>query len=230
MWATLLQVQTPECAWCRHASTHHPNVRFNVTSYYSRPNGSAIEVVEMTGQGWATAVEEIRQFPGVEEVEVLDESDQSGRVRIAASGCFLPAAIEASGVLPQLPFEVAGGCDKWLIISPKDKAREFYEQLRKDGVNVDIVFSGEYAPESKLTPRQQEILAFAIQHGYYDYPRRITLTKLAEKMGLAKSTLSQALMVVESEVVKNAAVASGPVGPEDKPRRNAAPRSEARHR
>jgi len=206
MWATLLQVQTPDCAWCRHASTNHPNVRLQVTSYYSRPNRSAIEVVEMTGPGWAKAVEEIRALPTVEEVEILDESEQKGRVRIAARDCFLPAAIEASGIVPQLPFEIAGGCDKWLIISPKDKARDFYERLRKDGVNVDIVFSGEYAPESKLTPRQQEILALAIEHGYYDYPRRITLTKLADKMGLAKSTLSQALMVVESEVVKNAAV------------------------
>jgi len=206
MWATLLQVQTPSCAWCRVASLKHPDVGLRVTSYYARPDHSALEVVEMSGPSWSKAVEDIRSLDTVEEVEILESSEKSARVRIAATECHLPGAIEASGVVPQIPFDIANGCDKWLVISERSRAREFYDSLRGHGVEVDIVYSGEYAPEARLTPRQQEVLAFAVQHGYYDYPRRITLTRLAEKLGVAKSTLSQTLMLVESEVVKRAAV------------------------
>src|SRR5438477_275044 len=206
MWATLLQVQTPACAWCRVASLKHPDVGLRVTSYYARPNHSALEVVEMTGPSWTKAVDSIRAIETVEEVEVLESSAKGGRVRIAATECHLPGAIEASGIVPQIPFDIANGCDKWLIISEQSRAKDFYDNLRGRGVDVDIVYSGEYAPESRLTPRQQEILSIAVQAGYYDYPRRITLTHLAEKLGVAKSTLSQTLMLVESEVVKRAAV------------------------
>lgn len=203
MWATLLQVQTPACAWCRLASTKHPDVGLRVTSYYARPNGSAMEVVEMRGPSWPQAVDDIKGLSSVEKVEVLEGTPQEGRIRVTARECSLPAAIEASGIVPQLPFDVAQGCDKWLLLSSKEHAKDFYESLRAKDVHVDVVFSGEYAPEAKLTPRQQQILDFAVQAGYYDYPRRVTLTTMAQQLGIAKSTLSQTLMLVESEVVKH---------------------------
>lgn len=205
MWATLLQVQTPDCAWCRHTSTNHPNVGIKVTGYYARPNGRALEVVELSGAGWSKAAEDIQKLPSVDEMEILETTPELGRIRVAGSECALPAAIEASGIVPQLPFEVALGCDKWLLISAQERAKQFYDNLVGNGVQVEVIYSGEYAPEAKLTPRQQEVLHRAIEAGYYDYPRRITLTHLAEEIGVAKSTLSQTLMLVESEVVKRAA-------------------------
>jgi predicted DNA binding protein len=56
----------------------------------------------------------------------------------------------------------------------------------------------------RLTPRQREVLALAIERGYYDYPRRITLSHLAKEAGVAKSTLSQTLMLIEREVMHRA--------------------------
>lgn len=207
MWATLLQVQTPDCAWCRHTSTNYPDVNVKVTSYYARPNGRALEVVELTGASWSHAVDDIRKLPTVDEVEILEGTPIAGRIRVAARECALPAAIEASGIVPQLPFEVSMGCDKWLLISPQERAKNFYDSLLGQNVRVDVLYSGEYSPEAKLTARQQEVLKRAIEAGYYDYPRRITLTHLAGKIGVAKSTLSQTLMLVESEVVKRATMA-----------------------
>ena len=204
MWATLLQIKAPPCAWCHQASTKHPGVGLKVTSYYSRPNGNAMEIVEMTGDAWQAAVADIKSLSSVEEVEVLESGPTSARIRVAAKECALPAAIEASGIVPQLPFDVSLGCDKWLLLSPKDRAKDFYDNLVAHDVKVDVMYSGEYTPEVKLTARQQEILDAAISHGYYDYPRRITLTNLAGKLNIAKSTLSQSLMLVESEVVKRA--------------------------
>src|SRR5581483_2947571 len=150
MWATLLQIQTPACAWCRVASTKHPDVGLRVTSYYARPNGSAMEVVEMSGASWPQAVDDIKALASVEDVEVLDGTPQGGRIRVTERECALPAAIEASGIVPQLPFDVANGCDKWLLLSAKERAKDFYESLRKQDVKVDVMYSGEYAPEAKL--------------------------------------------------------------------------------
>lgn len=201
MWATLLKIETPACSWCRHASTRHPKLALKVTSYYARPGGSALEVVEIEGRDWDAVVREIRELDTVDDVEVLESSEDGARVRIEARECALPAAIAASGIVPQLPFEIEQGCDKWLLLGPQPRAKEFYHDLTAAGQKVSVVFSGEYEPEARLTPRQQEILSFALQEGYYDYPRRITMTRLAEKLGISKSTLSEMLMVVESEVM-----------------------------
>ncbi|GEM_PF-4895972 len=169
MWATILQVDTPACAWCRQASTQFPEVGLKVVSYYSRSGGNALEVVEMEGQRWPEVVKGIQANATVDEVEVLDSTARAAKVRIAARSCALPAAIEASGIVPQLPFEIAQGCDKWLLVSEKAHAKEFYDTLRAQGIGVTIAYSGEYAPDAALTPRQQEILEAAMKHGYYDY-------------------------------------------------------------
>lgn len=204
MWATILQVETPSCAWCRHASTKHPEVGLQVLTYYAREGGHAMETVRITGETWPKVVDEIRQIKSVDEVEVIESSAKEARVRVGALHCALPAAIEASGIVPQLPFDIAGGCDKWLLLTEQEKAKAFYDKLHEQGVDVKITYSGEYAPSPTLTPRQQEVLAAAMRHGYYDYPRRISLTDLAEKLGVAKSTLSQSLGMIESEVMRTA--------------------------
>jgi predicted DNA binding protein len=49
-----------------------------------------------------------------------------------------------------------------------------------------------------LTSKQTVCFLYALESGYYDFPRRITLTELAHKFGVSKSTLSQALMRLES--------------------------------
>jgi predicted DNA binding protein len=52
-----------------------------------------------------------------------------------------------------------------------------------------------------LTPRQRQVFDIAIREGFYDIPRRISLTELAQLLGVAKSTLSAQLQRVESTIV-----------------------------
>jgi predicted DNA binding protein len=46
-----------------------------------------------------------------------------------------------------------------------------------------------------------EVFEYALKNGFYDVPRRITLSELAEKLGVAKSTLSSQLQRIESGVM-----------------------------
>jgi predicted DNA binding protein len=53
-----------------------------------------------------------------------------------------------------------------------------------------------------LTDQQRRLLVTAVELGYYDTPRECTLTELAEKVDLAKSTASVTLHRAEERVVK----------------------------
>ncbi|MHB8586460.1 MAG: helix-turn-helix domain-containing protein [Thermoplasmatota archaeon] len=193
---------TPACAWCHHATTRYPQIRVQVQQFYARPDGRAVEKVELSGRDWHKVVVDIGAMDTVEDVEVLETEPDRGVVRLSAWNCMLPRAIEASGIVPQTPFLVENGCDTWLLVSAKERAREFYEAARAQASGIEVLYSGEYTPTARLTPRQREVLSRAVEAGYYDYPRRITLTNFAKGMGLAKSTLSQMLMVVESEIIQ----------------------------
>ncbi len=53
-----------------------------------------------------------------------------------------------------------------------------------------------------LTPRQEQMLIYAFEKGYYSFPRRIGLAELARELGLSVSTLSELIRKAEGKVVK----------------------------
>jgi predicted DNA binding protein len=52
-----------------------------------------------------------------------------------------------------------------------------------------------------LTDRQREVLTVANQYGYYDYPRRVSSDKLAERVGISKPVLLQHLRKAEGRIM-----------------------------
>lgn len=61
----------------------------------------------------------------------------------------------------------------------------------------------EYDVLSALTEKQREAIMFAQRYGYYEYPRKISTEKLAEKLGLTKTTLIEHLRKAENALVSN---------------------------
>lgn len=51
-----------------------------------------------------------------------------------------------------------------------------------------------------FTPKQREILELAIKLGYYDFPRKVNLHELADKVGIMPSTLCVHLQKIESKM------------------------------
>ena len=51
--------------------------------------------------------------------------------------------------------------------------------------------------ESVLTERQLKLAKYAYDRGYYDLPKRIKITELAEQLGLARATISEHLTKIE---------------------------------
>ena len=52
-----------------------------------------------------------------------------------------------------------------------------------------------------LTEKEQLVLTTAINSGYYEYPRKISATELAEKLGYSKSTVVEYLRKAENKII-----------------------------
>jgi predicted DNA binding protein len=54
----------------------------------------------------------------------------------------------------------------------------------------------------QLSEKERLVLIAAIGSGYYEYPRRISATELADKLGYSKSTLIEYLRKAENKVIE----------------------------
>jgi predicted DNA binding protein len=99
---------------------------------------------------------------------------------------------------------VQDGKGTWEIISPRKKIDALCELFDDIGIIYSIASIGALKKEEgqlALTKRQELVLEKALALGYYELPRRITLTELAEKLNIAKSTLSGILRRISKKLV-----------------------------
>lgn len=77
------------------------------------------------------------------------------------------------------------------------------DQLVQDGdaTAVDIAASAPVVALDGLTPRQREVAAVAVDHGYFD-PEGATAADVASELSISKSTLSEHLRIVQRELVR----------------------------
>ena len=88
-----------------------------------------------------------------------------------------------------------------IILKEKDVervTREIEEKgikiIRLSKVSIDFNF------RKILTPKQREILEPSLKFGYYEFPKRINLNNLAQKLEISPSTLCVHLQKIESRI------------------------------
>jgi predicted DNA binding protein len=110
---------------------------------------------------------------------------------LARSECFLTeaTATERRGV-------------EWRILAPaRGAVGDLVRTLREQGLDVEVLGIRAARGSGALTERQDQVLSLAHKLGYFEFPKKINLSDLAKKLGVAKSTLSEILRTGEEKIL-----------------------------
>ncbi|MEM0373107.1 MAG: helix-turn-helix domain-containing protein [Sulfolobales archaeon] len=88
-----------------------------------------------------------------------------------------------------------------LLVPNITSLKEFLSKLASQGIKV-LVISKNEVTSNELTERQMEILKLAYKLGYFNDERGISLTELAERLGVSAPTLEEILRRALRKVVK----------------------------
>ena len=109
---------------------------------------------------------------------------------INESGCFLVSAEPQTDTLIL-----------WTLIGPNSTTlHNLLSRMRESGYSYQMVSSSSVSMSSTLTPRQEECFNMAMDLGYYDVPKRISLEELCKLSGCSKSTLNVTLRSAEKKI------------------------------
>jgi predicted DNA binding protein len=189
-----IEVRLPEGHWAGDVTRSHPSAVLRIDEHMPLQKGR--------GTAKASCSEDIAEtvglHHGIEEVRAFDKHQFAVDI-IAGGGGFLKPLLKV-GVIPHTPFEVRDGWVDWTIACAQGKVRALIAGFDEERIPYRLL-STRGVSSRMLTPRQRQVFDAATQEGFYDVPRRISLTALAVKLDVAKSTLSAQLQRIESTVI-----------------------------
>jgi len=98
---------------------------------------------------------------------------------------------------------VGGGLVEWRIIAAHETALRFLlNELREGGCTTRLLSKRKVDDSSFVTKRQEAAVRAALEKGYYDYPRRVTLQELAKGFGITASTMGEVLQRGERNIIR----------------------------
>ncbi|WP_338598573.1 helix-turn-helix domain-containing protein [Sulfolobus tengchongensis] len=133
-------------------------------------------------------------------IKVLRLNDN--KVWVRTNGCAVCRVLYNSDVVVEKIKVVKERTLLYTLLVPNTSSlKEFLAKLSSQGIKVTVLDTSEI-PSNELTERQMEILKLAYKLGYFNDERGISLTELAEKLGISTPTLEEILRRALRKVVK----------------------------
>jgi predicted DNA binding protein len=198
-----LTLTIPESVWISKVSRSHPDTRFRVLGATAN-TATGVAQIEILGEDPEAVCNEFEEYDSVTDLTVFESEPDRWRIQIETTAPLILTSLQDAGVPLEMPFEVADGKMALNVTVPQQTLSDLGETLDKFGIqyNVERIQQEPDSESPLLTERQQWLLDEAIERGYYDTPRRITLVELAKELDIAKSTCSEILHRAEERVLK----------------------------
>lgn len=198
MLTTTFQLDSP---LLKEALKEVPDAQATVEGYYK--HGETLRLLFWVTGGAATCFERAcRADPTVTEPSLITEADDKRfyQVDYTERGIQL-ATFPFWSELNLVLFDLQGTHGNWQFHMgfPDHETFLRYQQLCDDrDLHLDLQTISSQPRRTRgdrenLTTRQREALATAFREGYYEVPRDISLTELAEKLGISRQATSERL-------------------------------------
>lgn len=197
-----LTLTIPESVWIGGVSRTHPEATFRILAALPGDD-TGVGLTEIMSRNLSSILSEISANDSVVELDVLHQYGDEALIQFETTMPLLLFPVQDSGVPLEMPFTIEEEKANWEITAPQRRLSELGTQFEQFGIPFTVNEIHQHTePTQLLTDSQLEVVQTAIKHGYYDTPRRCSLTDLAAKSDVAKSTCSETLHRAEEKIMK----------------------------
>ncbi len=205
----MYRVETPlsKDGWAYHYSKAHASMRLEILDRIEVGDDLLLAELRMMGPGaydWPAAA---RRFPNVIHIETHPEGPASVIYRVTFKTPAFHTITRHHGILTRYPIVVQDGISHFETFAEPRQLRGYLAELRRrvGPSHVRAVHRGSVTTQTLgLTPGQVSVFHEAVSAGFFQVPRRITLTGLAARLGRNKSTISASLVKIRRRLAESA--------------------------
>jgi predicted DNA binding protein len=149
----------------------------------------------------------MKASPSVLEIEITYQSPTIywTRVTIQPDTPSIYETVLESSCMTRLPVIIQNGVQEHTILAPSREAfRDMLDSLKARFSQVQLRHIRSFAsglPKHNLTVKQMEAMIMAFSSGYYDIPRRITVTEMSERLGIKRVAMQERLRRAERTIM-----------------------------
>ena len=144
---------------------------------------------------------EIGNHPSVGRIRIQTRQQNSVSFLVDVVNCKPCEILVQSKAFMVFPVEIENGRMKWLLITDTNRTLgKIADTLEETGCDVKIARVTPLSEKGVLTQRQEAIIRTAFASGYFNYPRRVDSSKLANKLGISVSTLSEVMRAAQRRI------------------------------
>ncbi|NHJ23053.1 MAG: hypothetical protein EAX89_00660 [Candidatus Lokiarchaeota archaeon] len=204
-----IKIKFPDDIWISEIFKKFHDVRMEIEYFlpYDLEKSIGNAIVEIIHYNLNPIIEEIKNHRSVLEFSLLEQEENRIKFNVKTKDPYLLYAVINCGALVDFPVNVREGYAYWRIISSRDRIDKLLSLFEKKHINFELLRIGNspYPLEdekAKLTLEESEVLDKAIELGFFEIPRDISLEDLANRLGKSKSALSVMLRkIIKKKVV-----------------------------
>ena len=197
-----LTITIPDGIWIGDITRAHSDASVRILAALTGED-AGVGLAEITADDPQAIVADIEADDSVIELDVLQLHGDTVLVQFETTMPLLLFPVKDSGVPLEMPFTIKNGRAEWEITAPQHRLSALNTQLDEFGIPFTVNEVHQHIePKQLLTDQQLRLIRTGVEHGYYDTPRRCSLTELAAELDLAKSTCSETLHRAEEKVIK----------------------------
>lgn len=204
-----IKIKFPDKIWISEIFKKFQGIKMDISYFlpYDLEKSIGNSIVEVLHHDLDSIIDVIQNHPSVFEFNVMERDENRVKFNVKTKDPYLLYAVIKCGVLVNFPVNVRNGYAYWRLISSRDRIDRLLTLFEEKNIDFELLRIGK-APyniedrEKKLTLEESKVLDKAIESGFFEIPRKISLEELANSLGKSKSTLSVMLRkIIKKKVV-----------------------------
>ncbi|WP_137290376.1 helix-turn-helix domain-containing protein [Natronorubrum halophilum] len=192
-------------------SIDHPDDEFRILTAHRTAETLRV-VIEAETSDSDDLVRTLEAAAEVRSCEVLRTDRRGVLLQVETEEHEPRVAARTAGMLPQYPMSLRDGWQTIETIVSWDRLSQLNAEFERADVSFEIIsITQPVEMTDLLTDRQWDVITEAITRGYYDTPRRCSLTDLATALDVNPSAVSGVLHRAEERIIKEFVAEAKPV-------------------
>ncbi len=188
-------------------SLQHPELRIELVNRLELEEEQLLIEGRLFGPGAAGVGPEILGYPEVIRLELRAEGPDVAYFRLTMALPEVLRVVRRHRILTRYPVIVERGRMRFETITTPSQVRAALAEFRArvGDAEIEAVRHGPVVlGQLGLTPAQELVFRIAMSEGYFDVPRRTSLTRLAGRLGRSVSSTSETLARIRKQLTDSA--------------------------